>query len=46
MFPLVISEISGVFVNTLAFDDKYSLSNSENLVQPIEMQLSKKKTIS
>ena len=42
MYLLVVSEILGLFVNTLAADDKYSLPNSENLWQPIEMQLSKK----
>ena len=36
-----------MFVNILNTDDKYSLQNSENLRQPIEMQLSQKqKTIS
>ena len=30
------------FVNTLTPDEKYSLSNRENLPQPIQMQLSKK----
>ena len=42
MFLLVICEIVGLFVNTLTADDKYSLRNSENLRQPIQMQLSKK----
>ena len=41
MFLLVISEILGLLVNTLTVDNKYSLSNSENLPQPIQMQLSK-----
>ena len=35
MSLLVISEILGLFVNTLAADDKYSLRKSENLPQPI-----------
>ena len=30
-----------LFVKTLTADDKYSLRNSENLRQPIKMQLSK-----
>ena len=33
----------GLFVNKLTADDKYSLRNSDNLWQPIQMQLSKKK---
>ena len=44
MSVLVICEILGLFVNTLTADDKYFLSNSENLHQSIQMQLSKKKT--
>ena len=39
---LVICEILGHFVNTLTPDDKYSLRNSEPLLQPIQTQLSKK----
>ena len=31
----------GLFVNTLTADDKYSLRNSENLREPIQMQLYK-----
>ena len=42
MSLLVIGQILGLFVNTLTPDDKYSLRNSEFLLQPIEMQLSKK----
>ena len=42
MSLLVISKILGLFVNTLTVDDKYSLRNSENLRQPITMQLFKK----
>ena len=38
MSLLAIWEILGVFVNTLTADDKYSLRNSENLLQPIQMQ--------
>ena len=38
----MISGILGLFVNTLTGDDKYSLRNSENLQQPIQMQLSNK----
>ena len=41
MSLLVIYKILGVFVNTLTLDDKYSLLNSENLRQTIQMQLSK-----
>ena len=42
MSLLVISEILGLFVNTLTADDKHSRRNSENLWQSIQMQLSKK----
>ena len=41
-FLLVICKILGLFVNTLTADDKYSLLNMDNLVQPIQMQLPKK----
>ena len=39
---LVISKILEAFVNTLTAYDKYPFCNSENLWQPIQMQLSKK----
>ena len=39
MSLLVISKISGHFANTLTTDGKYSLDISENLRQPIQMQL-------
>ena len=42
MSLLVISEFLRLFVNTLTADDKYSLRNTENLYQPIQMQLPKK----
>ena len=38
----MISKIVGLFVNTLSADDKYSLFNTEKIMQPIQMQLSKK----
>ena len=38
----MICEILRYFANTLTADDKYSLRNSENIPQPIQMQLSKK----
>ena len=38
----MISEIPGLFVNTLTADDKYSIHNSETLWQPIQIRLSKK----
>ena len=41
MSLLVICEILRVFVNTFTADDKYFLQNSQNLPQPIQMQLSK-----
>ena len=37
---LVICKILGLFVNTLTADEKYSLLNRDNLMQPIQMQLS------
>ena len=47
MSLLVIWEILGHFVNALTADDKYSLCNSENLLQLIQMQLPRKlKTLS
>ena len=42
---LSVSEILGVFVNTLTADDNYSLNNRKNLPQPIQLQLSKKPKI-
>ena len=42
MFLLVISEILGLSLNTKTTDDKYSLPITENLPQPIQMQLSQK----
>ena len=42
MSLLLITKISGLFVNTLTANDSYSVSNSENLRPPIQMQLSKK----
>ena len=38
----MISEILGLFINTLTADEKYSLCNSENLRKPVQMRLSKK----
>ena len=37
---LLICQILGLFVNTLTVDDKDSLCNSANLLQPIQTQLS------
>ena len=45
MFPLVLGEILGMFVNILTADDKYSVQNCENLQLPIQMQLSEKRKI-
>ena len=42
---LVISEILRPFFNLLTLDEKYSLGNRENLLQPIQIQLSKKRQI-
>ena len=43
LYHLVISEILGLFLNTLTVDDKYSLHDSEDLGEPSQMQLSKNK---
>ena len=42
-YLLVIWKISRLFPNTLSADGKYSLLNRDNLTQPIQMQLSRKK---
>ena len=42
MSLLVISEILGLFIYTLIANAKYSLHKSESLLQPSQMQLSKK----
>ena len=42
MSLLLLSEILGLFVNIMTAYDRYSLPNSENLIQPIQMQLSQK----
>ena len=34
--------MSGLFVNTLTADDRYSPQNSENFAQQIQMKLSQK----
>ena len=41
MSLLVICEFLGHFLNTLTADDKYSLRNSANLSQPIQVKLYK-----
>ena len=41
MSLLVICEFLGHFLNTLTADDKYSLRNSANLSQPIQVELYK-----
>ena len=45
MSLLVISEIVALFVNILTADHKYSLCNTENLQQCINMQLFKKQKV-
>ena len=37
MSPFVMSEILGLFVNTLTVDDKYSLSKRDKLLQSVQM---------
>ena len=39
---LVLCKISGLFLNTLTDDDKYSLLYGDNLTQPIQILLSQK----
>ena len=39
---LVICKILRLFVNRFTADDKYSLLNRDNLMEPIQMQLSEK----
>ena len=41
MSLLEISEIMGLFVNTLIVEENYSPINSEKLPQPVQMQLCK-----
>ena len=41
-FLLVICKISRLFPNTLSVDGKYSLFNRDNLMQTIQMQVSRK----
>ena len=38
----MIHKILGLFVNTLAVNDKHYLLNRDNLTQPIQIQLSQK----
>ena len=42
---LLTCQILGLFVNTLATDEKYLVLNRENLRIPIQMQLSRKKKL-
>ena len=47
MSLLMICAIVGLFLNMLTADDKHCLRSSKNVLQPIQMQLSKKrKTLS
>ena len=46
MSPLLTSKILGLYVNTLIADDNYSLRNSENLQQQLQMHLFKKQKFS
>ena len=39
---LVLCKISGVFLNTLTDDEKYSLLYRDNFTQPIQIHLSQK----
>ena len=40
---LVLCKISGLFLNTLTDDDKYSLLYGDKLLQPIQIHLSQKR---
>ena len=40
---LVLCKILGLFVNTLTDDEKYSLLYRDNLMQPIQILLSRKR---
>ena len=42
MSLLVIQKILGLLVDTLTAHDKHSFHSSDNLIQAIQMQLSKK----
>ena len=42
---LEVPEILGLFFGTLTANEKYSLCNRENLLQTIQMELSKKQNI-
>ena len=37
----MIPKILGLLVNTLTTDDKYSLTNRDNLMEPIQIQIFK-----
>ena len=39
---LVLCKLSGLFLNTLTDDDKYSLLYGDNLTQPIQILLAEK----
>ena len=41
----MISNMLGLFLNTLTADDKYVLCNRNNLLQPIQVKLSKNQKI-
>ena len=41
----MIYKVLIIFVNKLTADEKYSLLNTDNLTQPIQMQLSQKQKI-
>ena len=40
---LLIGKILGLFLNTFTAGDKYSPLNCDSLIEPIQMELSKKK---
>ena len=42
MYPLVFGDILEVFVNTMTAHAKYPVQDCENLLLPIQMQLSEK----
>ena len=47
MFPVLLGEILGIFLNTLTAEGRYFIEKWENLRLPIQMQFSdKQKTFS
>ena len=43
MFPILLLEFLGVFLNTLSAKGKYLIEDCQNLPLPVQMQLSEKR---